>query len=203
METEATAPSTTAGPVLVEVPEPLVPAPPEFLCTWGGMRVEFREGLTESSVEKMRKFILNTIYRKWRSSAEGALHGWSPDQQWQQKPRDSLGSCCHHCERHGPTSPLSILSKTFIEGVNIFNAKINWCPISWLSINLKYSWTSLGHNWLLLAQRGGHSTRVKCVNQSMVNENPGIVEKWLLEEVCLVTSCYQSSHHNTAILILT
>jgi len=33
VETEATAPSTTAGPVLVEVPEPLVPAPPEFLCT--------------------------------------------------------------------------------------------------------------------------------------------------------------------------
>jgi len=32
VETEATAPSTTAGPVLVDVPEPLVPAPPEFLC---------------------------------------------------------------------------------------------------------------------------------------------------------------------------
>lgn len=59
METEATAPSTTAGPVLVEVPEPLVPAPPEFLCTWGGMRVELREGLTESSVKRiLRKFYI-------------------------------------------------------------------------------------------------------------------------------------------------
>lgn len=60
VETEATAPSTTAGPVLVEVPEPLVPAPPEFLCTWGGMRVEFSEGLTESSVKRIWRKIYNT-----------------------------------------------------------------------------------------------------------------------------------------------
>ena len=59
VETEATAPSTTAGPVLVDVPEPLVPAPPEFLCAWRGMRVELRDGLTESSVKRTRKFYIS------------------------------------------------------------------------------------------------------------------------------------------------
>lgn len=53
-ETDATAPSTTAGPVLVDVPELLVPAPPEFLCTWVGIRVEFREGFTDSSAKEKK-----------------------------------------------------------------------------------------------------------------------------------------------------
>lgn len=98
METEATAPSTTAGPVLVEVPEPLVPAPPEFLCTWGGMRVELREGFTESSVKGIfRKFYVRHNLLQTETECH-AIHCCSLDQWWKQKQ----------------TNPHLTLSKTFI-----------------------------------------------------------------------------------------
>ena len=55
METDAMAPSTTAGPGFEDAPEPLVLVATEFLCAWEGMRMELRDGLTDNSAKKENK----------------------------------------------------------------------------------------------------------------------------------------------------
>lgn len=62
VETEATAPSTTAGPGFDGVPVPLVLAAAEFLWAWAGISVEFKDGLTDSSVRKTNQ---NTLIKQW------------------------------------------------------------------------------------------------------------------------------------------